>query len=126
MVSLGAWMIITPRLRAALTTWFIRGAIKATRCADMPQVCVSHISQITIAVRATGHCRTCSEAPASFVLPRARRLSVPGTFGRFGITSPRDWGAASSMAPGIEARKDLRPTKLHRPYLLVVVVGLWA
>ena len=57
-------MIITPRLRAALTTWFIRGAIKATRCADMPQVCVSHMSQMMIAVRATGQRRTCSEAPA--------------------------------------------------------------
>jgi hypothetical protein len=38
MVSLGAWMIITPRLREALTTWFIRGAMAATRCADRLQV----------------------------------------------------------------------------------------
>ena len=34
---------------------------------------------------------------------------MPGTFGRFGITSPRDGDATeSSMAPGIEPRKDLR------------------
>src|SRR3954454_23321179 len=102
-------MIITPRLRAALTNWFMRGAIKPTRCADMAHVCASHISQIIIAVRATGHCTTFSEAPASLVLRRARRLSMPGTFGRLGIASPRDGDAAAiSMAPGIEVRKDLR------------------
>ena len=43
-------MIMTPRLRAALITWFIRGAITDTRCADRLQVCVSHISQMMIAV----------------------------------------------------------------------------
>ena len=109
-------MIITPRLRAALTTWFIRGAIKATRWADMPQVCVSHMSQMMIAVRATGHWRTCSEAPASFVLLRARRLSVPGTFGRFGIDVSHGTAcaAASSRAPGIDPRKDLRLTSFIR------------
>src|SRR5215831_13206648 len=37
-VSLGAWIIITPRLRAAVITWFIRGAIAATRCADILHV----------------------------------------------------------------------------------------
>ncbi len=43
-------MIITPRLLAALITWFIRGAMTATRCADRLQVCVSHISQMMMAV----------------------------------------------------------------------------
>jgi hypothetical protein len=105
-------MIITPRLRAALTTWFIRGAIKATRCAAMAQVCVFHMSQMMIAVVATGHCRTCSEAPDSLVRRRARRFSVPGTFGRLNFASPGDaCAAATSAAPvGIDPRKDLRLT----------------
>jgi hypothetical protein len=43
-------MIMTPRLRAEPTTWFIRGAIAATRCADRLQVWASHISQMMMAV----------------------------------------------------------------------------
>src|ERR1700756_5000031 len=107
-------MIITPRLRAALTTRFMRGAIDATRCADIAQVCVSHISQMMMAVRATGHCLTCSVAPASFVRRRARRLSVPGTFGRFGSGAfpDRCGAAASNMAPDIDPKNDLRLTRL--------------
>jgi hypothetical protein len=60
-------MIIAPKLRAAPITWFIRGAISPTRCADSAQVCVSHMSQMTIAVRATGHSRTCSVGPPPLV-----------------------------------------------------------
>ena len=54
-------MIITPRLRAALTTWFIRGAMAATRCAAQRQVCVSHISIIMMAVWATSQRSASSE-----------------------------------------------------------------
>ena len=83
-------MIITPRLRAALITWFMRGAIAATRCADMLQVCVSHISQMMMAVCATSQ-RSCRcdtrkrplPAPCSERL-RARKDNVPGTFGTIG------------------------------------------
>jgi hypothetical protein len=103
-------MIITPRLRAALTTWFIRGAITDTRCAHMAQVCVFHMSQMMMAVLATGHSMTCSEAPISLLRRRARRDIVPGTLGRFSFASPGDdCAAATSAAPaGIDPRNDLR------------------
>src|SRR4051812_7708668 len=98
----------------------MRGAIRATRWADMPQVWVFHMSQMMMAVRATGHCRTCSVGPALFVLRRARRLRVPGTFGRFGIGSLLDCGAAaSSIAPDTDPKKDLRLTSVIHAYLPV-------
>jgi hypothetical protein len=75
---------MTPRPRAALTAWFIRGAMAATRCADMPQVWVSHMSQMTMAVRATGQSRVCSVGAPFLERRRARRRRVPGTLGRLG------------------------------------------
>src|ERR1044071_9748690 len=90
MVSLGAWTIMTPRLRAALTTWFIRGAMAATRWADRLHVCASHISQMTMAVCATSQRSTFSDTRFLFApcacspRRRTRRLSAPGTRGRLG------------------------------------------
>ncbi|MDZ4688124.1 MAG: hypothetical protein SH850_23875 [Planctomycetaceae bacterium] len=43
-------MMSTPCDRAAFSTAFIRGAICPTRVAAFGQVCVSHMSQTTIAV----------------------------------------------------------------------------
>src|ERR1051326_234482 len=85
----------------------------------MPHVCASHMSQITMAVRATGHSKTCSETPASLLRRRARRRSVPGTFGRFGKASRRGSWAASSITPGIDTRKDLLSTSFIRADSLV-------
>src|SRR6516165_4611031 len=91
MVSLGAWMIITPRRRAASTTWFMPGAMAPTRWAALAQVWVSHISMMTMAVCAASHRSVPSETTNLPPLPggcsmrrRVRRLRVPGTFGRFG------------------------------------------
>ena len=44
-------MISTPRLRAATSTSFIRGAISATRRVAPLHQCSFHMSQTTIAVR---------------------------------------------------------------------------
>src|SRR5215831_10523184 len=50
MVSLGQWIISTPRLRNSATTSFMRGAISATRAVAPLHQCLSHMSQITTAV----------------------------------------------------------------------------
>src|SRR6266545_375215 len=43
-------MMNTPRLRAWLTAWFMRGAISPTRRVEPSHQCLSHISQMTMAV----------------------------------------------------------------------------
>src|SRR6187399_1724736 len=80
----------------------------------MPQVWAFHISQMMIAVRATGHCSVCSAAPAAFVRRRARRVNVPGTLGRLGSTARcGDCAAAASIiAAGIVRSKVLLSTRL--------------
>src|SRR4029453_13348112 len=55
MQPLGAWMIVTPCLRAASRTAFIRGAISTARRTALRQWCESHISQTMIAVWTACH-----------------------------------------------------------------------
>src|SRR5947208_16980515 len=112
-------MIITPRLRLALMTWFMRGAIAATRCAERLQVWVSHISQIMMAVWATSQRSICSETR---ILPlpggcslrlRLRRLRVPGTFGRLGNgASGQGFAVCEAAATATAAGKALRKNLL--------------
>src|SRR3954471_1342735 len=79
MVSLGQWMMNTPRSRAAETTWFIRGAISATRSVAPLHQCSFHISQITIAVLCGSQVSVFSEMVQSLVLVMLLLLSAVET-----------------------------------------------
>ncbi len=83
----------------------MRGAIIVTRCADIEQVCVSHMSQMTIAVWATGQRSSFSDGLPDLSRLRARRLRIPGTFGRFAadfLAGPE--GAPQGAGTGADPR----------------------
>src|ERR1044071_7925874 len=61
-------MMKTPRSRAAETTWFIRGAISATRSAEPLHQCSFHMSQMAMAVFFGSHSTIFSVIVHSLVL----------------------------------------------------------
>ena len=72
----------TPRERAALTTSFIRPAISATRAVELGHQCLSHMSQMMIAVcsgcHAVGVVTVCQRLASGATSTRFRRFSVSG------------------------------------------------
>ena len=98
-VPLGQWMISTPFLRAAAIRSFMRGAISATRAVAPWHQCLSHMSQITIAVLRrpsgppSGPPRTCRWLSG---FPRGS-----GGAGR----APRSAAGSSALSSGTDANE---------------------
>ena len=67
MVSLGQWMMRKPCDRALSTIAFMRGAISATRRVAPAHQCLSHMSQMTMAILEGSQRVDFSTAPHSLV-----------------------------------------------------------